>query len=68
MGEEQFEKVKQAAMAAGEAVKEQTGKEGLRSEGANKPARATEEEQRTHASPTSRHSVREEPTKQGMPS
>jgi ElaB/YqjD/DUF883 family membrane-anchored ribosome-binding protein len=67
MGEEQFEKVKQAAMAAGEAVKEQAGKEGLRSEGVDQPARVTEEKP-TPTSPTSRHSVREEPTKQGTPS
>ena len=67
MGEEQLEKVKQVAVAAGEAAKEQAGKEGLTSEGADQPPRATEEKL-THASPASRQTVREEPTKQGMPS
>jgi Protein of unknown function (DUF3618) len=67
MGEEQLEKVKQVAVAAGEAAKEQAGKEGLTSEGADQPPRATEEKL-THASPASRQTVRQEPTKQGMPS
>jgi hypothetical protein len=67
IGGEQLEKAKQMVTEAGEAVIEQAEREGLTSEGTDQQPHETAEKP-LHEPPASRHAMREEPAKQGLPS